>query len=72
MRLKGLVLKWTTPKGKELFALDSTIDKKELEEFQNLHKKFQDLDLCINASKEDKLCSFADLIRGQPQKKKAG
>ena len=57
MRLKGLVLKWTTPKGnKELFALDSTKEDKEMEEFINLNKKFKDLDLCINASVTNKKC----------------
>ena len=42
VQLKGLVRKWTTPKGnKELFALDSTKEEREMEEFINLNKKIQ-------------------------------
>jgi hypothetical protein len=41
-----------------------------MEEFINLNKKFKDLDLCINASNEQEMCSIADIVRGQHQKKK--
>ena len=63
--------KYMAQMTQEMFALDSVDEAKELEEFQNLHKKFLNLDLCIDASTEPELCSIADLIRGQPAKKKS-
>ncbi len=41
-----------------------------MKEFINLNKKFKELDSCINASNEPEQCSIADIVRGQPQKKK--
>ena len=69
--LKNLVSKWTTPR--DMFALDSVNETNEQQELERLTRRFENLDLCIDRSREEELCSIAELVRGRlnrPDKKR--
>ena len=67
----SLKRKWTVGHDDELelLALDSDEYTKETKEFEMLQKKFQNLDSCIDDSREPELCSIADIIKGRHRKK---
>ena len=68
--LNNLVSKWTTPR--DMFALDSVNETNEQKELERLTRRFENLDLCIGRSREEELCSIAELVRGRlnrPNKK---